>query len=64
MAKKPAVDWVVLGPDPFLATCERCGRTEEKPELPLLVDAFVKYIEFIVAKHARCTPQFGLAENP
>ena len=54
--KMPAVPWVTLGPDPALATCQRCDQTEDMPELPLSVDAFVAYMAFVLEKHHRgCT---------
>lgn len=48
------VTWVKLGPEPYMATCQRCGRTEAKPELPLPMKAFALYLEFLAEKHREC----------
>ncbi len=46
--------WVTLGPEPYMATCGRCGRTEPKPELPLSMEAFGAYLTFVALKHRDC----------
>jgi hypothetical protein len=46
--------WVTVGPEPHLATCQRCGGTVAKPELPIPLGAAVKYFEYAVALHAHC----------
>lgn len=46
--------WIVMGREPEFATCRRCGRAEPKPEMPMLLDAFVAYLKFVGVKHAHC----------
>ena len=46
--------WVLMGPEPHFAHCTRCGGLEEKPDLPLPVDAVVAYVRYVVAKHKDC----------
>lgn len=41
MPKAKGVDWVACGPEPYLATCERCGETEPKPEMGIELRRFV-----------------------
>jgi hypothetical protein len=52
MRKK--VTWVIMGPEPYFATCQRCGKQEPMPELPMPLDAFPKFCEYVVAKHQFC----------
>jgi len=51
---KSRCPWLILGPEPHYATCQRCGGQEPKPELPIDVDAFLKYSEYVILKHRRC----------
>lgn len=56
-ARKPRetrAPWVTMGPDPWFATCQRCGTHERQPELPLPIPAFVAYADFVIAKHEGC----------
>ena len=48
------VDWVLLGPEPWLATCARCGGRIDKPPLPQPVAAFCAVLEAQVKAHAGC----------
>jgi hypothetical protein len=57
--RKPSVPWLIVGPDPFFATCERCGKREPKPELPIPLDAAVLFMRYLVAKHRNCQPGAG-----
>jgi len=50
------VRWLKVGPEPFLATCERCGGHVDKPALPMAVDAFLKYGNYAEALHKDCKP--------
>jgi len=52
--KKDTVPWVTIGPEPYLATCARCGKQESKPELPTPVEAALKYFGYIIEKHRYC----------
>ena len=54
MTRKKRISWVKLGPDPYLATCERCGGTIDKPPLPTPIPAFVKYCEYATEAHRLC----------
>lgn len=53
--------WVTLGPEPYLAHCDRCGRAEPKPELPLSMDAFAAYLTFVTVKHQECLVAVGVS---
>lgn len=46
--------WVTMGPDPYLATCQRCGQHIANPPLPTPLDAFVKYLRYAIAAHKLC----------
>ena len=50
----PEVPWLMMGPDPFMATCRRCGRSEPQCDLPNAIDVLVKYMAYISARHAAC----------
>ena len=52
--RRAVVSWVVLGPEPYLATCQRCGALEPKPELPASVDAVVLYLRYVMERHRYC----------
>jgi len=49
----PEAPWLVLRL-PF-AHCNRCGVDEPSPA-PVSIDAFLKYIEYLNAKHEACPP--------
>ena len=51
---KSKAPWLKAGPEPYLATCERCCRTVAKPPMPTPVDAFVKYCEYAAEAHRLC----------
>lgn len=48
------VTWVIAGPEPWLAHCERCGVRIPKPKLPTPLPAAVKYMEYAVEAHRYC----------
>jgi hypothetical protein len=52
--KKRGIYWVTIGPDPYMATCQRCGNHERPPELPIPLTAFVQYCRYVQAKHQYC----------
>lgn len=58
MKKKP-VTWLMVGPEPFMATCHRCGKTEPKPELPTPFEAGIRYLEYLTEKHRHCQEPEG-----
>lgn len=45
---------LTMGPEPYLATCDRCDKHVPKPELPEGIEAFVLYCRYVAAKHAKC----------
>lgn len=53
------VRWLHVGPDPYLATCERCGKHVDKPPLPAPADAFVAYLRYAEKLHAHCKAEVG-----
>lgn len=52
--KKATVPWLIMGPEPHLATCQRCGKQEAKPELPADVEAVLLYLRYIMERHRYC----------
>lgn len=54
MSRKKPVTWLLVGPEPHMAHCERCGGTEPKPELPTSFEAGIKYLEYLTEKHRYC----------
>jgi len=54
VSRKKNVSWVKVGPDPYLAHCERCGGTIAQPPLPCPIPAFVKYCEYATEAHRLC----------
>lgn len=61
MRKTRKGDWVVMGPEPHFAHCERCGQTVPKPALPAPIDLVVGWMNAAVKMHANCKPR---AEKP
>lgn len=54
MGRTKKVSWVVLGPEPYLATCLRCGVREPRPPMPLVIDYAVAWIRVALERHAHC----------
>lgn len=52
--KRVAIDWVVMGPAPYFATCKRCGEHIEAPKLPMPISAFTHYSNYALELHRRC----------
>ena len=50
-------DWVTVGPEPYLATCMRCGWTLPKPPYPLQVEVVLGYMRGFIKAHADCPPR-------
>lgn len=50
-------DWVVMGPAPYFATCQRCDGTVPHPPLPLEMLEFTRYLKEAAEKHAKCLPK-------
>lgn len=59
-----AVTWVVVGPEPHLAHCERCGRTVPKPPMPCPIPVAVAYMRAYVAEHRGCRAVEGAGALP
>jgi len=55
--RRPDVTWLVCGPDPHFATCERCGHHEPPPDLPMPLKAAAMYMRYLVEKHRHCPPR-------
>ena len=51
---RSAVDWLTLGPEPYMATCRRCGARIEKPPLPATIGTVVKYLAYVEEAHRHC----------
>lgn len=54
---KNKVEWVVMGPAPYLAHCTRCGGVIEPPPMPTPLRAFVKYCSYVLEIHRHCKEQ-------
>lgn len=48
------VDWVFMGPEPHLATCQRCKETIAKPELPTTFPELLAFLGEATKLHAAC----------
>ena len=61
------VAWLKVGPDPALATCERCGGTEPAPPLPCPRDYAIAWMKVSIRRHRECeawsVPADGAAGN-
>ncbi len=57
-------DWVVVGPEPHLAHCTRCGGVIEKPTLPSPFEMVIAWMNAGVKMHSRCKPTEALVEGP
>lgn len=55
-ARQRGVYWLTVGPEPYLVTCQRCGKREVPPELPTPLAAAILYMQHLVAKHRHCQP--------
>lgn len=53
-ARAKKVEWLVMGPAPWLATCNRCGDHVENPPMPASMEAVLAYINYAVLAHAGC----------
>jgi len=51
-ARAPA--YVVMGPEPYMAHCQRCLGTILKPPLPMPLQEFVSYLDKMAKAHADC----------
>jgi transcription elongation factor Elf1 len=47
-------DWVKLDAAHGGTICERCGQRDWTP-LPMPLDAYVFWLDFVMAKHRHCT---------
>lgn len=64
MGRTKKVSWVVLGPEPYLATCLRCGVREPRPPMPLVIDYAVAWIRVALERHAHCALTPGPSPKP
>lgn len=55
--------WVLMGPEPWLATCHHCGGHLEKPPMGRPLSAVLKYVDGFVAVHAGCQEQEIVARS-
>ena len=55
--RRYGVYWVIVGPEPHFASCERCGGTIPKPLLPAPVKAVVLYTQYATELHRYCREQ-------
>lgn len=55
--KRPIVPWVTVGPEPYLATCQRCKATINKMPRSVPLEAFVAYLHDAQLAHQGCQAQ-------
>jgi hypothetical protein len=53
------VDWVLMGPEPHLGHCERCGGTIAKPTLPAPLSMVTAWMKAAEELHQPCEPKDG-----
>jgi len=51
---KTKAPWVIIGPEPYLATCKRCGEHIPKPTFPVSLRAFTRFLEAAAGLHEDC----------
>ena len=54
------IEWVTCGPEPYLGTCQRCGRHIEKPTLPVPIKEFIHYMKHSLELHRFCKEGIGM----
>jgi hypothetical protein len=54
--KRRGVYWLTVGPSPYIATCQRCGKHEAAPKLPISLDGFGAFLKYLMALHRNCPP--------
>lgn len=45
---------LMVGPEPYLATCGRCGARLAMPDMPMKLTAFIGLLKSAVSEHAVC----------
>lgn len=45
---------LLVGPEPYLATCERCGARLPMPDMPMKLTAFIGLLKSALNEHAVC----------
>lgn len=58
--KQRGVYWLTVGPSPWFATCQRCGKHEAGPKLPIPISAFVLFGKYLTELHRHCPPPKSL----
>jgi hypothetical protein len=56
-------DWLVVGPEPHFAHCERCGATIPKPGLPAPFEMVIAWTEAALKMHKHCKPSVRAARH-
>jgi hypothetical protein len=63
--KRRGVYWVTLGPSPWFATCQRCGKHEMGPKLPISITGFGLFTKYLMELHRGCRePKAAEAPHP
>lgn len=45
---------LLVGPEPYLATCERCGARLPMPDMPMKMSGFIRLLKSALNEHAVC----------
>lgn len=54
MNREQRAEWITMGPEPWLATCGRCGVRIKKPELPMNLAEFIRRLRVVADLHSGC----------
>ena len=52
-------EWVLMGPEPHFAHCERCGAVIPKPALPAPINMVTAWMKAAVDLHRDCKPKLA-----
>lgn len=50
---------LLVGPEPYLATCGRCGARLPMPEMPMKMSAFMRLLKGALNEHVVCLEAVG-----
>lgn len=50
--------YMVMGPEPYFATCKLCGGHVDKPQMPARIEALFAYMHYAEELHRECLREF------
>lgn len=55
-----ALSWIVMGPEPWLASCLRCGDVLRSPKMPVEIGPLARFLKAWADIHRDCAePEAG-----